>query len=182
MSLTVASNQAKDKTRPTQVAANQTSAAKTQAATDSASKETVRPVSLPIAEVEVPPAIGIIKEQAKGLIVQSETDAPIRVEFWPSEKVALSSGEVAERAGQKADAQIETKTVAEFFKNDVSVEDWMGDEEKTMALRFQKFVVTLETQLENPTVYLINPRERTVVIIGKVKGGFGGVITLVVET
>ena len=39
MSLTVTSNQAKDKTRPTQVVANQTSAAKTQAT----SKEAVRP-------------------------------------------------------------------------------------------------------------------------------------------
>ena len=46
----------------------------------------------------------------------------------------------------------------------------------------QKFVVTLETQLENPTVYLINPREKTVVSSAKFKGGFGGVITLVVET
>ena len=58
----------------------------------------------------------------------------------------------------------------------------MKEEEKATALQFQKLIETLNAELENPQVYLFGERERTVVVIGKIKGGFGGVITLVVET
>ncbi len=193
MSLAVVSNQAKDKPAAPQVAADKTSMAKAKPVADSAEKtadaETVesdaekiaRPVSL-LDKPVAPPAIAIIEAEAKDLNVQSEIDAPIIVRYFPSEKIELTQAEVAALVEQNADKPIEIKTVAAFFKNSALVEDWMNDEEKTMARRFQKFIGTLETQLENPQVYLIGERERTVIIIGKVKGGFGGVITLVVET
>ena len=112
----------------------------------------------------------------------SETDAPIFVKYWASDKTELLPGDVAALIEQKADAPLETQTVAEFFKNAATIEDWMSDDEKATAQKFQKLIVTLQTQLDNSHVYLFGERERTVVIIGKVKGGFGGVVTLVVET
>lgn len=117
-----------------------------------------------------------------GLQMPSETDAPFRVVFWASQKPALTPAEIAVLAEQEADAVIEIQTVETLFANAALVEDWMKDDEKATALRFAKLVETLKAELENPQVYLMGERERTVVIVGKVRGGFGGVITLVVET
>ncbi len=190
MSLTVASNQAKDKPALTKAAAEKTSVAKAKPKTDSVGKTTgaeaieqksVRAVSL-IDKTSAPPAIAIIEAEAKDLNVQSEIDAPVIVRYFPSEKTELTQTEIAALVEQKADKPVEIKSVAAFFKNSALVEDWMSDEERAMARRFQKFIGTLETQLENPQAYLFGERERTVIVIGKVKGGFGGVVTLVVET
>lgn len=178
MSLAVISHQAKDQSRPTQVAVQKTSAvkAKAPAAPNDATQVALSDVAT------APPAIEIIEKEAKNLSVQSEIDAPMTVKFWASEKTELLPRDVATLIEQPIDAPVETQTVAAFFNHSARVEDWMSDDEKAMAQRFQKFIVTLQTQLENPRVYLFGERERTVVIIGKVKGGFGGVATVVVET
>lgn len=188
MSLVAGSNQARDKPRPPKVAVNQgvkkADASKTPPIANDktvASEKIAVSVSLSDAATP-PPAISIIEAEAKELSMQSEIDAPIIVKYWASQKTELSPGEVAALVEQQADKPIEIVTVAAFFKNSALVEDWMNDDEKALALKFQKFIVTLETQLENPQVYLFGERERTVVIIGKVKGGFGGVATVVVET
>ena len=131
---------------------------------------------------EIPPVIAKIKEAVGDLQMPSETDAPMRVEFWPSEKSAISPAEVALFAATKPQDSVETQSVAEFFAGAILIEDWMSDDEKATAKRFQTLVEVLNADLENPRVYLFGERERTVVIIGKVKGGFGGVVTLVVET
>lgn len=148
----------------------------------SAKEKVAIPISLSDSAATAPPAIALIEEDTAGLLMPSETDAPMSVKYWISEKTELSPGDVAALVEQKTDAPIETKTVADFFKNAATVEDWMSDDEKATAQKFQKLVVTLQTQLEKPQVYLFGERERTVVVIGKVKGGFGGVVTLVVET
>ncbi len=132
--------------------------------------------------VTAPPAVAILEAAAKDLLVRSEIDAPIAVKFWPSERSEFGPQDVAGIASQSAAARLEIVTVAAFFNNAVLIEDWMSDDEKAMARKFQNFVGVLQAQLENPQVYLFGERERTVVIIGKVKGGFGGAVTLVVET
>ena len=132
--------------------------------------------------VEAPPAIARLREAVKDLQMPSETDSPFRVEFWASEKSAISPGEVALFAALKTDTDVEITTIAELLKNPATVEVWMNEEERATAAHFQKLIEILNVELENPQVYLFGGRERTVVIIGKVKGGFGGVITLVVET
>ena len=148
-----------------------------------ADQSAAKPQTVALSEAATaPPAIAILEAAARDLSVQSEIDAPIAIKFWPSEQIELDSGAVAIFAGQAANAPVEIVAVAEFFKNSALIEDWMSDDEKAMARKFQTFVETLEAQLENPRVYLFGERERTVVIIGKVKGGFGGAVTLVVET
>lgn len=180
MSLVVASNQARDKSRPVEVAANKADVTKPK---PGAKDQTVASKTVVLSDAATPPAaMAIIETAAKGLSLQSEIDAPILVKYFPSEKIELLPGDVAALVEQQADKPVEIVTVAAFFKNSTLVEDWMSDDEKAMGQRFQKFIVTLETQLENPRVYLFGERERTIVIIGKVKGGFGGVVTLVVET
>ena len=128
------------------------------------------------------PVIAKIKAAVGDLQMPSETDAPMRVEFWPSEKSAISPAEVALFAAVKTQDSVETQSVEQFFAGAVLIEDWMSDDEKATAKRFQTLVEVLNAELENPRVYLFGERERTVVIIGHVKGGFGGLMTLVVET
>ncbi len=176
MSLALASQEAKNQPRLVPVATNQAGAdGKTEAAK----------IALPAAPSDAatpPPAMAIIEAAAQNLSVQSEIDAPIVVKFWASQKIELAPDDVAALVEQPVGAPLETQTVADFFQNSATIEDWMDADEKATARKFQEFIETLETQLENPRVYLFGERERTVIILGKVKGGFGGAVTLVVET
>ena len=169
ISLATASAQVKNASRPTHTAANHADA------------PIVKQVALSDAATP-PPAIAIIEAAAAGLSMQSETDAPFAVKFFASQQTELAPGDVAALAEQDASKTVEIVTVAAFFENAIAIEDWMSDDEKARARQFQRFVQTLNAQLENPQVYLFGERERSVIIIGKVKGGFGGVLTLVVET
>ena len=129
-----------------------------------------------------PPFVAKLEAATKGLLMPSETDAPFRTVYWPLEKAELSTSEIALYAAEKAEAKVVIESVEQFFEKVSTIEDWMNDDEKAKAERFGNLVKVLEAELENPHVYLIGERERTVAVIGKVKGGFGGVITLVVET
>ena len=132
--------------------------------------------------VKEPPAIARLRAAVEGVQMPSETDAPFRVEFWASEQSAISPGEVALLVAVEKAANVKAVTIAELLKNPATVEAWMNEQEQATAKRFQKLIETLEAELENPQVYLFGEREKTVVIVGKVKGGFGAVVTLIVET
>ena len=148
--------------------------------------EVIPAISLPAPPAAMTPEaaalVAKLEAATQGLQMQSETDAPFRAVFWPSDKATLAPAEIALLAQQKADAIIEVQTVEKFFVNAILIEDWMKDDEKATARKFQKLVEMLGAELESPQVYLIGKVERTVVVVGKIKGGYGGVITLVVET
>ena len=142
-------------------------------------------VAAPIADaptLNAPPAIARLDAATAGLQMPSETDAPFRTVYWPLEKAAITPSEIALYLTENADARVETQSVETFFKNAVAVEDWMDDDEKATAKRFGKLVETLDAELEKPRVYRIGEREITAAIIGKVQGGFAGVVTMAVET
>ncbi len=178
MSLTVASAPASTRNKSAKIEGKTAKALPN--AAKKADDKAVR-VSMPVV-AEVPSFIAPLRELTFGLTMQSETDAPMRVEYWDSKERALSPDQVAILAAVPNAKPVEITTVAKFFANAVKVEDWMNDEEKAVAKRFQKLSEMLEIELENPQVYLFGEREKTVVVIGKVKGGYGGLVTLVVET
>ena len=182
ISLTMTSPQAKNKFYPFSIATNKLDAPPINSGAHNNIEKLKVAIPVALADAATPPAIAIIEAQARELSMQSETDAPFVVKFFPSQQIELAPDAVAALVERSADKTVEIVTVTAFFKNSVAVETWMNDDEKATARKFQLFVQTLETQLENPRVYLFGERERTVVIIGKVKGGFGGVVTLVVET
>ena len=132
--------------------------------------------------LNAPPAITKLDAATAGLQMPSETDAPFRTVYWPLEKVGITPAEVALYLTENADAKVETQSVAAFFKNAVAVENWMDEDEKATAKQFKKLVETLDAELEKPQVYRIGEREITAAIIGKVAGGFAGIVTTVVET
>ena len=132
--------------------------------------------------VGAPPAIARLEAATRGLQMPSETDAPFRVVYWPLDQAQISPSEVALYLTENADASVETQSVEEFFRSAASVESWMNDDEKATAARFQQLIETLNAELENPQVYRLGQREITAAAIGKMIGGFGGVVTLIVET
>lgn len=132
--------------------------------------------------LDAPPAIAKLDAATRGLQMPSETDAPFRTVYWPLEKSEIAPSEVALYLTENADADVKTQSVSAFFKNATTVEDWMGDDEKATAKQFDDLVEMLNSQLENPRVYRIGEREITAAVIGKVKGGFAGVVTTIVET
>ena len=140
------------------------------------------PVEANSPDVGGPPALDKLDEATRDLLMPSESDEPFRTVYWPLEKDEITSSEVALYLTENADAKVETQSVEQFFRNAVLVEDWMDDEEQATAKRFQSLVETLYAELGEPRVYLVGERERTTAIIGKVAGGFAGVVTLVVET
>ena len=131
---------------------------------------------------DAPPVIAKLEAAVEGLQMPSETDEPFRVVYWPLEKSELSDSEVAFYAAERADAPVESQSVDAFFRNAATIENWMDDDEKAEAARFGDLIETLQGELQNPRVYLIGEGERTVAVVGQVEGGFGGVVTLVVET
>ena len=133
-------------------------------------------------KLDGPPAIAKLDAATAGLLMPSESDEPFRTVYWPLEASEIKPSEVALYLTENADADVKTKSVAAFFANAVKVEDWMSDDEKAGAEKFAKLVETINAELENSRVYLIGEREITAAVIGKVAGGFGGVVTTVVET
>ena len=136
----------------------------------------------PAPQLDGPPALQKLDEATRGLLMQSESDEPFRTVYWPLDKAEITASEVALYLTENADATVETQSVEKFFANATRIENWMGDEEKATAKRFADLVEIINSELEKPQVYLIGERERTAAVIGKIKGGFAGIVTLVVET
>lgn len=139
-------------------------------------------IMAPIPKLDVPPAIAKLEAATSGLLMPSESDEPFRIVYGPLEKSEITSSEIALYLTENADATVEKQSVDKFFSNATKVEDWMDDEEKSNAKRFEKLVETIKSELEKPSVYRIGEREITAAIIGKIAGGFGGVVTVVIET
>ncbi len=141
-----------------------------------------KPVAVAAPAADAPPVVTQLEVACQGLQMPSETDAPFRTVYWPLEKSDIKPSEVALYLTENADATVKTQSISEFFKNAVTVEDWMSDDEKADAKKMSELVEALSADLENPRVYLIGEREITAAIIGKVQGGFAGVVTTIVET
>ena len=133
-------------------------------------------------KLDVPSAIARLDAATAGLLMRSESDEPFRTVYWPLEKDEITASEVALYLTENAEADVQTESVDAFFESAVKVEAWMGDDEKADAQKFADLVEIINSDLDKPRVYLVGEREVTAAIIGEVAGGFGGVVTLVVET
>ncbi len=142
----------------------------------------VSEVAAPAPPLDDPPALARLDAATSGLLMRSESDEPFRTVYWPLDKNEITNAEVALYLTENADASVQTTSVKDFFKNATKIEDWMGDDEKADAQKFADLVETIDAQLDEPRVYLVGEREITAAVIGKVAGGFAGVVTLVVET
>src|SRR5215216_889446 len=94
-----------------------------------------------------------LREATRGLTFMSESDYPFDVFRW---EVAESTPEFLRGvAGQGADAPVETRTAAEFFRVAASEAEWKGAEELATARRFQSLLRLLEQNLSDLMVFRV---------------------------
>lgn len=161
---------------------NEPMPASSTAAAVAAQSAQAKPLKVPAIAAGAPPIVAKLEAASQGLQMPSETDAPFQTVYWPLEKSDIEPSDVALYLTENADATVKTQSLSAFFKNAVSIEDWMSDDDKANAKKMGELATTLNSDLESPKVYLIGEREITAAIIGKVEGGFAGVVTTVVET
>jgi hypothetical protein len=85
--------------------------------------------------------------------------------------------------GSAADASVETRTAAEFFRVAASEPDWKGAGELATARRFQTLQRLLEENLTDLKVFRVGAVNIPVYVAGRsASGSWLGVSTRVVET
>jgi hypothetical protein len=122
-----------------------------------------------------------LREATRGLTFMSESDYPLEVFNWgksePTDKFLRGL------TGEPADAAVETRTAADFFRVAASEPDWKGKEELATARRFQKLRRLLEKNLTDLKVYRVGSINLPVYVAGRASSGnWLGVSTRVVET
>jgi hypothetical protein len=123
-----------------------------------------------------------LEAATKDLLYTSETDAPLTPFFWATADDELTTAHLLVQAQLPAASPVQAQTLHEFFEPVASAEEWMNDDEKAEAKRFQDLRKILEDNLQNISVFRIGETSMDVFVVGKTEGGFAGVKTKVVET
>lgn len=124
----------------------------------------------------LPPELQRLEAAAHGLLIQSETDAPL-VPFF----CTTSEWNAIECAPAGAKHWI---SVSEFFTPYMEADsEWMGADEIAVCERYRVLCEMCERELHEARVLKIGDKaERQVYIRGYFRGGVGGLKTKVVET
>ena len=122
-----------------------------------------------------------LREATRGLTFMSESDYPFEVFNWgaaePTEEFLRGLTEEA------ADAPVETRTAADFFRVAASEAEWKNAEQLAAARRFQSLLKLLEQHLTDLKVFRVGSVNIPVYIAGRgASGNWLGVSTRVVET
>jgi len=146
-----------------------------------------------------PPVVVQLETLVEGLQMPSETDAPIRV-FWveqtPTKKYGgetdegdaqgdeLQPADCARMAGiqLKGNEPIEMRSLSELLDTPATVEKWMSADDQKTARRFADLRAFLHANFAEIEVMGWGTSEKQIVVVGRVEGGFAGLVTLVVET
>ena len=122
-----------------------------------------------------------LRGATSGLTFMSEADYPLEVFDWGETEPTPEF--LRGLAGSAADAPVETRTPAEFFRAATSEPDWKGAEELSTAKRFQTLVRLLEKNLTDLKVFRVGVINIPVYVAGRTSSGrWLGVSTRVVET
>ena len=123
-----------------------------------------------------------LKKETAGLTFMSESDYPFKIIHWDKGQ-EITPEFLRKEAKKGEDDPVEEKSVDEFFKRAVSMQDWYGNEEKATAKKYQALVKLLKEKLQDVRVYRVGSVNITVFIVGKDAGGdWVGLSTQVVET
>lgn len=114
-----------------------------------------------------------LENLVKGLVCESESEAPFTVEEW-------QSGDPKDNTGKKPG---DTCTVEEFLGPKAKAEKWHGEEEKAQVKGFKALKAYVGKNLSETTVHKIGGIEKDVYIVGKAGDGkWVAIKTKVVET
>jgi hypothetical protein len=127
--------------------------------------------------------VAALQQAAQGLTFESETDAPWEAFAWPTARGSPTGAAVRRQGRQKADAPVEEQTVEEFFAPLCRDQDWYGDEERAVAVKYRALLDVVKQCLKAPKVIRVGERQVTVYVVGTAsEGGWAGLKTTAVET
>jgi histidine triad (HIT) family protein len=115
-----------------------------------------------------------LRKAARGLLLPSEADAPLKPFLWEGAGGKLSKDRVRELAGAGEDAPVEETTLDDLFQA-------VPDEDRP---QFEQLAEAIRQQLSGVKVYKVGDEaERDVYVVGKTSDGqWAGLKTRVVET
>lgn len=146
-----------------------------------------------------PPVVVQLETLVKGLEMSSETDAPMRV-FWAEQTPVKTHARETDEGDGKADElqpadcarmaglnlkgnePVEMRSLSELLDTPATVQKWMSVDDQKTARRFADLRAFLNANFAEIEVMAWGTSEKQVVVIGRVEGGFAGLVTLVVET
>jgi hypothetical protein len=123
-----------------------------------------------------------LKSVAKGLLFPSETDSPFEPFEWPGEQGKPSKARVVELAGVAPSTPVKIKSLAVFFKDATTEQDWHDEQEKAQVQRFKQLAQTIEQTLADVKVFQAGKVESDAYIVGRTDSGWAGLKTHVVQT
>jgi hypothetical protein len=128
-------------------------------------------------------AIAALEKASHGLLYESESDAPFVSFVWKQADGDLNTAKVLKRAKKSAKTPVQEVTLADFFQNMTTDQDWHGDEEKATVGKYRGLVDTIQKSLAGAKVYKLGSRKMTIYIVGKTdEGDWAGLKTTAVET
>lgn len=129
------------------------------------------------------PELQPLCDAAEGLLMPSESDAPFTPFFWPDTKVnELSPEQIKEFSDAPADAEVASVSVASFFRDVTTTEEWHNAEEAAQVQKFKTLVKTIKKTLKESKVFRVGQVTVDCYVLGEVASGVGGLKTQVVET
>lgn len=127
-------------------------------------------------------AILVLAAAAEGLLVPSETDAPLTPFRWSGD-VPLTAETLPTALDFPPDAPVETRTLDEFFAPLARVADWMEESQRERAGRFAALRDLITSLLTDVVVYRVGRTQITMIVAGQdARGDTVGLRTTLVET
>ena len=122
-----------------------------------------------------------LREATRGLTFMSESDYPFEVFNWGDKEPTQEF--LRGLTGEAADAPVETKTAADFFRVAASEAKYKSADQLAEARKYQKLLQLLEKNLKDLKVFRVGAVNLPVYVAGRsASGNWLGVSTRVVET
>lgn len=123
-----------------------------------------------------------LERACEGLILVSETDAPVRT-FVGGPVGEVTSQTILEQTGSSPNEPVDERDFDEFFGRLTAMREWYGDEEKTRAKKFLELYSLLKEFLRDRKVFRIGRTRLDIYAVGlDEEGRLTGVSTYAVET
>lgn len=123
-----------------------------------------------------------LEHAVDGLVVLSETDAPLQVFLWP-QPLVFAPQTLLVAAGLPPETPVETVSLERFFAPRVTAWSDGDATERATVARFQALQQLLSAQLTDIRIYRLGDIAIQVWIVGTTaEGRVAGLTTLVVET
>ncbi len=123
-----------------------------------------------------------LQEASAGLLFPSETDAPFTCFVW-DDLHDISVPTLLMKTGNKTGTPVEEISLEQLFSGVTRIAEWMSEDERAEALRFQELQQTLEDLLYDVRVFRIGAMDIDVYVVGITESGVcAGVSTQIVET